>query len=58
MKTILNYASQESTWRGIIQMATFAGVAIKPELAALIISTGMGLVGLINFFKNSNPTKK
>ena len=52
MKTVLNYLAMESTWRGMIQIATAAGVVIAPPLAAGIIATGLGAVGIINFFKN------
>ena len=52
MKSILlGYLKQESTWRGIIQISTALGVAIKPDQAAALIAIGTALVGLINAFK-------
>ena len=38
---------QESTWRGIIAIATGAGVTIQPELQNHIIAVGLTLIGLI-----------
>jgi hypothetical protein len=53
MKEILfSYLKQESTWRGIIQIATAAGIALNPAQAAALIAIGTALVGVINTFKN------
>jgi len=49
---LLGYLKQESTWRGIIQIATAAGVALNPAQAAALIAIGTALVGVINTFKN------
>ena len=38
---------EPSTWRGIILLLTAAGVPIAPELQTVIISTGLGLAGLV-----------
>ena len=45
---ILDSLSQNSTWRGLILLATAAGVHMEPELQNQIVATGLGLVGLIN----------
>ena len=42
---------QESTWRGIIGIATAAGVGISPALATSIIAVGLTLIGGINIVK-------
>lgn len=52
--TIIEYGSQNSTWRGLIGLATAAGIAISPELGAQIIATGMGAIGIINVVRNGN----
>ena len=58
MKTLLNYLKQESTWRGIILIATVAGLQISPDQQASIISAGLGLIGLILAFRNDNLKTK
>ena len=37
---------EPSTWRGIILLATAAGVPIAPHLAEAIITVGLAAVGL------------
>jgi len=51
MKTILEYLKQESTWRGIIAIATAFGIQLAPEQAESIIAAGLAAIGLINTFK-------
>jgi len=50
---ILDSLSQSSTWRGLILLATAAGVGVhmEPELQNQIVATGLGLVGLINVIR-------
>lgn len=48
LNTLLEKLSENSTWRGIILIATAVGVKIEPELQESIIVAGLGLVGLIN----------
>ena len=40
--------SENSTWRGLILIATAVGVKLEPELQESIIVAGLSLVGLIN----------
>jgi hypothetical protein len=49
---LLTYLRQESTWRGVIQIATAAGIALNPAQAAALVAAGTALVGIINTFKN------
>jgi hypothetical protein len=51
MKTILEYLKQESTWRGIIAIATAFGIQLAPGQAESIIAAGLAAIGLINTFK-------
>lgn len=48
---ILDKLSENSTWRGLILLATAAGVNLEPELQTQIVATGLGLVGLINVIR-------
>ena len=45
---LLQRLSENSTWRGLILIATAVGVKIEPELQEAILVAGLGLVGLIN----------
>lgn len=48
---ILARLAEQSTWRGLIGLATAAGVAISPEQIAAIVSVGLAASGLINVFR-------
>ena len=48
LNTILEKLTENSTWRGLILIATAVGVKIEPELQESIIVAGLGIVGLIN----------
>ena len=56
LETLINYLQQASTWRGIISIATAAGVVLSPELQVQIIATGLALMGLINVIRNEKKT--
>jgi hypothetical protein len=48
---VLQRLSENSTWRGIILVATALGVKLDPELQNQILVAGLGLVGLINVIR-------
>jgi len=48
---IIDRLSENSTWRGLILLATAAGVHMEPELQNQIVAAGLGLVGLINVLR-------
>jgi hypothetical protein len=48
---ILARLSENSTWRGILLVATAAGLKLEPELQNQILAAGLGLVGLINVLR-------
>jgi hypothetical protein len=48
---ILDKLSENSTWRGLILLATAAGVNLEPDLQTQIVAAGLGLVGLINVIR-------
>lgn len=44
---LLERANEPSTWRGVVLLATAAGVKIAPELLDAIVSTGLAVTGLL-----------
>jgi hypothetical protein len=48
---LLEKLSDNSTWRGLILIATAVGVQLEPALQESIIVAGLGLVGLINVIR-------
>lgn len=49
--SILEKLSENSTWRGLILVATAAGVHLEPELQNQIVAAGLSLVGIINVLR-------
>lgn len=50
-KFILDRLKQESTWRGLIQLAIACGVGIRPDQAIALIAVGSSVIGAINVLK-------
>jgi hypothetical protein len=48
---ILDRLTENSTWRGIVFIASAAGIAIDPSKANAIAAAGMAIVGAINVFR-------
>lgn len=48
---LLDKLSENSTWRGLILIATAVGIKIDPEMQEAILAAGLGLIGLINVFR-------
>jgi hypothetical protein len=48
---ILDRLSENSTWRGILLVATALGVSLSPQHQEAIVGAGLGLVGAINIFR-------
>lgn len=42
--------SEASTWRGIIMLATAAGVVFSAQQAEAVIAAGLALAGLVGAF--------
>lgn len=57
-ETLLNYATQESTWTGLLAIITAFGVAMKPELTQAIVTCALGVFGLIKVIVNERATKE
>lgn len=54
LNLILERLSENSTWRGIIMLATVLGMKLDPELQTQILSAGLSLVGIINIIRKGN----
>ena len=53
MNWILNRLKENSTWRGLILLATIAGAHWSPQQQESIITFGLSAIALINVFRNS-----
>jgi hypothetical protein len=49
--TLLARLGENSTWRGILLVATAVGVKLEPDLQNAILAAGLGLIGLINVLR-------
>ena len=58
MQYLLNLLKQDSSWKGLIGLATALGLALKPEQSAAITAMGLALVGLIQVFITEDAPKK
>lgn len=52
---LLARASEASTWRGLIMLATAAGVAFSSAQIEAVVAAGLALAGLVGAF---SPDKK
>ena len=48
---------QPSTARGLVWVATFAGVQLDPSVAAQIVGVAAGVVGLIDMIKDDRSAR-
>lgn len=51
---IVDRLSENSTWRGLIFVATAIGLKLDPEQGAAIVAAGLSVVGAINVFRKEN----
>lgn len=49
---------EPSTWRGVAAAITAAGVALEPDQIELIVSIGVGIIGLIGMVMPDMPEPK
>lgn len=47
---------EPSTWRGVVAAITAAGVALDPDQIEMIVSTGVGIIGVIGMCLPDRPT--
>lgn len=50
---LLDRLAENSTWRGLILVATAVGLKLEPEHQEAIVAAGLGLVGAINIFRKA-----
>ena len=55
MRWLLNRLREPSTWRGLVWLATVAGLSLRPDQAEAIVVTGMALAGLLGVFLRDEP---
>ena len=53
VNVILERLSENSTWRGILLIATAVGLKLEPEMQNAILGAGLGLIGLINVVRKA-----
>jgi hypothetical protein len=53
---LLDRLKEESTWRGIVLLATALGVKLEPDKSEAIIAAGLAIVGLINVIRKEKKT--
>jgi len=46
---------EPSTWRGLVWLATVAGLSLRPDQAEAIVVAGMALAGLLGVFLSDEP---
>ncbi len=51
VNTVLERLSENSTWRGLILVATALGLKLDPELQNQILAAGLGVIGIINVLR-------
>lgn len=57
LDTLINYGKQPSTWRGLVTIATAAGLALSPQLWDAISLFAISAFGLIEVIKNESKAK-
>ena len=53
-KYLLDRAQEPSSWRGVVLLATAAGVNVAPDLLNAIVTAGLGLAGLLGVLTKDN----
>lgn len=51
LNVLLGKLAENSTWRGLILLATALGVRLDPEQANAIIAAGLAIVGVVNVLR-------
>lgn len=51
LNIVVERLAENSTWRGLILVATALGLKLEPELQNQIVAAGLSLVGLINIVR-------
>lgn len=57
MSWLLQRLRETSTWRGLVWLATVAGLSLRPDQAEAIVTAGMALAGLLGVFLADEPMR-
>lgn len=55
---VLEYLMHASTWKGLVAVATAAGLVLTEVQAEALIAAGLGVVGLIQVFVDDHDKDK
>lgn len=55
MNWMMKRLREPSTWRGLVWLATVAGLSFRPDQAESIVTAGMALAGLLGVFLADEP---
>lgn len=55
MNWLLARLREPSTWRGLVWLATVAGLSLRPDQTEAIVTVGMALAGLLGVFLRDEP---
>jgi len=58
VETILEYFRHPSSWKGLFAVLTAVGINLAPEFQEVVLTAGLGLIGLIQFFVDDNDVTK
>lgn len=58
VKKVLELFLWPSTWKGLVAIATAAGVTISPELTDKIVAAGLAVIGAIQVFVDDHDKEK
>jgi len=50
VKWLLARLREPSTWRGLVWLATVAGLSLRPDQVEAIVTLGMAFAGLLGVF--------
>lgn len=55
MNWVLARLREPSTWRGLVWLATVAGLTLRPDQAEAMVTVGMALAGLLGVLLRDDP---
>lgn len=58
VETVLEYFRHTSSWKGLFAFATAVGYTVVPEFQDLVITVGLGVIGIIQFFIDDHDVIK
>jgi len=55
---LIERLSEASTWRGIMAFLTAMGVAIQPDQVEVIVTAGLGIIGVVGMVTQDKPIER